>query len=112
VSSTVNLFALAVGVLFGLAVYAIRDRHVVRVVVGLGILSNAVNLMLIEVGFKGQSAPIHGLPGPAADPLVQALILTAIVISFGVTAFALALSYVLVKDEGTTDVESYRRLRG
>lgn len=107
-----SLMALAIGILFGIAVYAIRHGNTIRIVVGLGILSNAVNLMLILVGFKGVAAPILGLPGPFADPLVQALVLTAIVIGFGVTSFALVLSYVLITEEGTTEADDFRRLRG
>lgn len=101
-----------VGLLFGLAVYAIRHGNTVRVVIGLGILANAANLLLIAVGFPGDVAPILGLPGTAADPLVQALILTAIVIGFGVTAFALVLSYVLIREEESTEMDAFRRLRG
>jgi multicomponent Na+:H+ antiporter subunit C len=112
VRRVVSLLALVVGVLFGIAVYAIRHGNAIRIVVGLGILSNAVNLMLILVGFKGEAAPIIGLSGSMADPLVQALVLTAIVIGFGVTAFALVLSYVLITEEGTTEADDFRRLRG
>jgi multicomponent Na+:H+ antiporter subunit C len=112
VGSIASIFAVVIGILFGLAVYALRDRNAVRVVVGLGILSNAVNLMLIAVGFPGTSAPIIGLGDRPADPLVQALILTAIVIGFGVTSFALVLSYMLIQEENSTDVETFRRLRG
>lgn len=108
----VNLMALVIGLLFGIAVWAIRHGNAIRVVVGLGILSNAVNLMLIAVGFPGTVAPILGLPGTPADPLVQALILTAIVIGFGVMSFALVLSYALIQEEQSTEADSYRRLRG
>ncbi len=108
----VSLFALVIGILFGVAVWAIRHGNAIRIVIGLGIMSNAVNLMLIAVGFKGQVAPFLGVEGTPADPLVQALILTAIVIGFGVTAFALVLSYALIKEEESTEAETYRRLQG
>ncbi|MEE9236446.1 MAG: sodium:proton antiporter [Thermoplasmata archaeon] len=108
----VSFLALVIGILFGVAVWAIRHGNTLRIVIGLSILSNAVNLMLIAVGFKGEVAPIIGLEGAPADPLVQALILTAIVIGFGVTAFALVLSYALIKEEGSTEVDAFRRLRG
>ncbi len=108
----VSLMALVIGLLFGIAVWAIRHGNALRMVIGLGILSNAVNLMLIAVGFKGDVAPIIGLEGAPADPLVQALILTAIVIGFGVTAFALVLSYALIKEEENTEADAFRRLRG
>ncbi len=108
----VSFFALTLGVLFGIAVWAMRHRNALRVVIGLGILSNAVNLLLIGVGFRGDVAPILGLVGSPADPLVQALILTAIVIGFGVTAFALVLSYALIREEESTEVDAFRRLQG
>lgn len=108
----VSLLALVVGLLFGVAVYALRHGHAVRVVIGLGILANAVNLLILSVGFQGEVAPFLGVEGAPADPLVQALILTAIVIGFGVMAFALVLSYVLVREEESTSVEDFRRLKG
>jgi multicomponent Na+:H+ antiporter subunit C len=107
-----SLIALVIGLLFGLAVYAIRQGNLIRVVIGLGIMSNAVNLMLLTVGFRGDAAPIIGLPGTLTDPLVQALVLTAIVIGFGVTSFALVLSYSLSRAEGSTEVEDFRKLKG
>lgn len=75
-------------------------------------LANAVNLLILVVGFPGTVAPFLGAEGNPADPLVQALILTAIVIGFGVTAFALALAYVLIREEETTNVDEFRRLQG
>ncbi len=108
----VSFLALIIGLLFGIGVYAIRHGNAVRIVIGLGILSNAANLMLIAVAFPGDVAPIVGLAGRPADPLVQALILTAIVIGFGVTAFALVLSLALIKEEESTEADSFRRLRG
>ncbi len=108
----VSFLALVIGLMFGVAVYAIRHGNTIRMVIGLGILSNAANLLLIAVGFPGDVAPIIGLAGRPADPLVQALILTAIVIGFGVTAFALVLSYTLIREEGSTEADDYRRLRG
>ncbi|MEM1943945.1 MAG: sodium:proton antiporter [Candidatus Caldarchaeum sp.] len=107
-----DLLALVIGVLFGLGVYCVRQHNVVKLVIGLGILSNAVNLTIVSLGFRGESAPIIGLPEPYTDPLVQALTLTAIVIGFGVTSFALVLGYSLVRSENSVDVEEYRKLRG
>lgn len=110
--SLVSFLALVIGLLFGIGVYAIRHGNTIRIVIGLGILSNAANLMLIAVGFPGDAAPILSLGGTHADPLVQALILTAIVIGFGVTSFALVLSYALIREEGTTEADAFRRLKG
>ncbi|MFQ5920180.1 MAG: sodium:proton antiporter, partial [Thermoplasmata archaeon] len=98
----VSLLALVIAALFAIAAYAIRHGNTIRVVIGLSILANAVNLLIISVGFKGDIAPFLGVAGTPADPLVQALILTAIVIGLGVTAFALGLAYVLIREEEST----------
>jgi multisubunit Na+/H+ antiporter MnhC subunit len=108
----VSLLALVIAVLFAVAAYAIRHGNAIRVVIGLSILANAVNLLIISVGFQGEVAPFLGAGGTPADPLVQALILTAIVIGLGVTAFALGLAYVLIREEESTEVEDFRRLQG
>ncbi|MDX1534189.1 MAG: sodium:proton antiporter [Thermoplasmata archaeon] len=108
----VSLLALVIAALFAVAAYAIRHGNTVRLVIGLAILANAVNLLIIAVGFQGEVAPFIGAGGSPADPLVQALILTAIVIGLGVTAFALGLAYVLIREEESTEVDEFRRLKG
>lgn len=108
----VSLLALVIAALFAVAAYAIRHGNTIRIVIGLGILANAVNLLIISVGFKGEVAPFLGAGGTPTDPLVQALILTAIVIGLGVTAFALGLAYALIREEESTEVEDFRRLQG
>lgn len=77
-----------------------------RILFGFLILSNAANLfVLCTSGEPGSRlAPIlDGRPGPRVDPLPQALILTAIVIGFGVTAYLVVLLYRLFLDHGTTN---------
>ncbi len=108
----VSLLALVIAVLFAVAAYAIRHGNTIRLVIGLSILANAVNLLIISVGFQGDVAPFIGTAGTPADPLVQALVLTAIVIGLGVTAFALGLAYVLIREEESTEVEDLRELKG
>ncbi|MEE9592179.1 MAG: sodium:proton antiporter [Thermoplasmata archaeon] len=108
----VSLLALVIAALFAIAAYAIRHGNAIRVVIGLSILANAVNLLIISVGFQGEVAPFLGAGGTPADPLVQALVLTAIVIGLGVTAFALGLAYVLIREEESTEVDDFRRLQG
>ncbi|MGF3057405.1 Na(+)/H(+) antiporter subunit C [Microbacterium sp. YY-01] len=80
-------------VLFGCGVYAMLERSLTRVLIGFILLGNAVNLLLLIVMGKPGAAPFFGDEGPLSDPLPQALTLTAIVISFAVTAFLLALIY-------------------
>ena len=84
--------ALLIGVLFAVGVYLVLQRHLTRVLVGLGVLAHAVNTMLLTAGRPGAAPIVDESTGVVADPLPQALILTAIVITFGVTAFLLGLA--------------------
>jgi len=91
-----------ISALFVLSFYLLLQRSISRILLGLLVLSNAANLLIFTVpGLKRGISPIikgDSLAGmPHADPLPQALILTAIVISMGVLAFALALSMKLKK---------------
>lgn len=83
---------LAIGVLFSVGVFMLLQRNLTRVLVGLGILAHGVNVMLLSAGSFGSAPIVDGRDGPLSDPLPQALILTAIVISFAITAFLLALA--------------------
>ena len=84
---------LAIGTLFAVGVYLLLQRNLTRVLVGLGVLAHGVNLMILNASTSIGTAPIiDGREGPLSDPLPQALILTAIVIAFAVTAFLLALA--------------------
>lgn len=98
--------SILVGVLFGCAVYLILQRSFVRVLFGFVILSNAANLLVLSMSGSpvGRVAPVlAGEPQPMVDPLPQALILTAIVIGFGLTAYLVLLLYRLFLDQKTTD---------
>ncbi len=80
-------------VLFACGVYAMLERSLTRVLIGFLLLGNAVNLLLLIVmGVPGR-APFYGVGADISDPLPQALTLTAIVITFAVSAFLLALIY-------------------
>ncbi len=91
------LLALTIGILFAAAVYMLLRRSIVKLVIGLMLLSNAANLLVFVVAGLRRGAPplvpegLSAPPGPVADPLPQALVLTAIVISFGVLSFAVVL---------------------
>ena len=98
--------ALLVGLLFGCATWLILTRNFVRVLFGFIVLSNAANLLVLSMSGRpdGKAAPIITKAAtPMVDPLPQALILTAIVIGFGVTAFLVTLLYRLFLDHETTD---------
>lgn len=104
---TVTL-ALTVGVLFAVGTYLLLQRTLTRVVIGLAIMGHGANLLLLLAGGRAGDAPFVTDAGPpvgAADPLPQALALTAIVITFGVTAFLLALAYRSWQHTHDDDVE-------
>ena len=92
-----TLSAILVGVLFGAGIFLMLSRTPVKLIIGLVFLSNAINLLIfVAAGLTRGKPPIiaageNVVTAPYADPLPQALILTAIVISFGVLAFALVL---------------------
>jgi len=87
------LAALTVAVLVACGVYLLLRARTFSVVVGLSLLSYAVNLFLFFSGrLLGGEPPLAGAATATADPLPQALVLTAIVIGFGMTAFVLILA--------------------
>ena len=90
--------ALLIGVLYAVGTYLLLQRTLTRVVLGLGMLTHGANLLLLASGGSAGAVPFVGrTDGGAgegtADPLPQAMVLTAIVIAFGVTAFLLALAF-------------------
>lgn len=101
------LMAATAAVLFGLGTYLLLQRKLSRIIIGIGLLGHGANVLFVNAGRRGQ-APLVGSgdPGGFADPMPQALVLTAIVISFGVTALLLALAYrswVLTDDDEVAD---------
>jgi multicomponent Na+:H+ antiporter subunit C len=105
------LFAVAVGFLFGSGVFLVLKPDLFRIVVGLVLISNAANLTLMASRLSGGEPPIRPFPadGPVADPLVQALTLTAIVIGFAVTALLLALVYRVYTSHRSVDLDDLSR---
>jgi multicomponent Na+:H+ antiporter subunit C len=90
----VSLALIAImAVLFACGVYAMLERSLTRVLIGFLLLGNATNLLLLIVMGVPGNAPFFGTNGDLSDPLPQALTLTAIVITFAVSAFLLALIY-------------------
>ncbi len=91
-----TVMSVVVGMLFTCGTVLLLKRSLLQVIVGLCLLSHGANLSLIIAGgLKRGGPPILGVGAgpPFTDPLPQALVLTAIVISFGMTAFALVLAY-------------------
>lgn len=93
-----NLFLLiGSGVLIAAGVYLMLDRAMTRMIMGVLLIGNGANLLLLQSGGQAGAPPILGrdstLFADSADPLAQAMILTAIVISMAMSAFMLALAY-------------------
>jgi multicomponent Na+:H+ antiporter subunit C len=82
-----------VGVLFASGTFLILQRSLTRIILGVGMLANGVNIVILGTGARSGEAPIIGRDGEFTDPVPQALVLTAIVIGFGITAFLLALAW-------------------
>lgn len=89
------VMAFSTALLFSLGTYLLLQRRLSRLVIGLGLVGHGANLLLLLAGGERGVAPIIGSTGSerVADPMPPALALTAIVISFAVTAFLLALAY-------------------
>ncbi|WP_022867329.1 Na(+)/H(+) antiporter subunit C [Schaalia vaccimaxillae] len=102
---------LVAGVLAGAGVYLILERSLSRIFIGLGLLTHGVNVLLLAGGGAAGRPPLLGSEDEAAiaDPLPQAMMLTAIVLSLGTTAFGLALAYrqwrLTGHDEVVDDIE-------
>ncbi|HEY8589917.1 MAG TPA: Na(+)/H(+) antiporter subunit C [Naasia sp.] len=109
---TVSLALLvAMAVLYACGVYLLLEKSMTRVILGVLLVGNATNLLLLMMSGPSGAAPIVDgeEAGPFSDPVPQALILTAIVITFAVSAFLLALVYrswrLAQKDEVQLDEE-------
>lgn len=105
---SVNLsLVFTAAVLVGGGVYLILERSLTRVLVGLVMLSNGVNLLFMVAGGPAGDPPVEGTTDPAsmADPLPQALVLTAIVIALATTAFLLAMAHRNWQLHGNDDVQ-------
>lgn len=113
------LLAITAGVLFAAGLYMMLRRSLVKILVGLLLLSYAVNLLLFSSGTLTPGLPPIlpsdvglGLAANYADPVPQALILTAIVISFGLTAFAVVLLRQTYQTIGVDDLDEFRNTDG
>lgn len=111
------LFALATGIMFGMGIFQLLRRDLIKAAMGFFILFTSINLLFLAVGaFDGDVAAYvdaqNQIAGQSSDPLVQALILTAIVISFG--SFALLLGFIAVTSRRfkTVDSDEVDHLKG
>jgi multicomponent Na+:H+ antiporter subunit C len=103
-----------VGLFFAAAIYLILSRHIVRLLLGIALFGNAVNLLLFTAGRIPSEVPpiipagVSVAAEATANPLPQALILTAIVISFSFFAFLLVLAYRAYQALGTDETDRMR----
>lgn len=106
------LTALTIGTLFAVGVFQLLRRNVIRSAIGLVILATAVNLFLMTTGaYEGVDPAYTSSEGLTSDPLPQALILTAIVISMGGTAFVLAMLYIISARYQTANMDEVNNLK-
>ena len=98
-----------IAVLFAVGSYLLMERSLTRVALGVGVIGNGVNVLIIASGSEPGEAPIIGREGVLTDPLPQALVLTAIVIGFALLTFLMTLAWrnwtITGNDEVEDDVE-------
>ncbi|OBR64035.1 Na(+)/H(+) antiporter subunit C [Paenibacillus oryzae] len=102
--------SITIGVLFTIGVYLLLSKSLLRIILGTSFLTHGVHLLLLTMSkLKTGAPPLLGEEAQSyTDPLPQALILTSIVISFGVTSFLLVLAYKSYQKLGTDDMEKLR----
>lgn len=108
------LLAITSGTLYAAGIYLMLRRRIAQLIVGIGLLNNGTNILIFTSGGLTRAVPPilppEGQPMPEsfADPVPQALILTAIVIGFGVLAFALVLSHQMHRATGSDELGGSR----
>ena len=105
------LLALVSGTLYAAGIYLMLKRRLAQLIVGLSMLANGSNVLIFTAGITRDRAPIVDAAGDAssadfADPVPQSLVLTAIVIGFGVLAFSLVLAHRVHRSSGTDDIDA------
>ena len=107
------LLAIVIGVLYACGVYMLMRRSIVKLIIGLALLAHGASLLVFTAAGLTRAVPPvipygEKVVAGVADPLPQALILTAIVISFGVQAFAMVLAYRAYQTVGTDDLDDMK----
>lgn len=98
------LQSIVIALLFGMGAYLMLKRDLIRLIAGMILVGNAANLFIMASGLRSGMAPIYPLDKETADPLVQAMVLTAIVISFATAALALSLVYRVYTSHDSVDI--------
>lgn len=108
------LLAILTGVLYTAGVYMLLRRSILKFIIGIIFMSNATNILVFLAAgvVQGRPAFVNGQASnasPVADPLPQALVLTAIVIGLGIIVFTLALKYKYFQLTGTDDLDQLKQ---
>lgn len=110
-----NLLAITIGVIYAVSFYLMLRRSMVKIILGVLVFGQGVNLLIfLSAGLTRSQEAFLGPgyeppPAPYSDPLPQALILTAIVIGFGVLAFTLALMHRTHRVVGSDDIDELQQ---
>ncbi|HSH04219.1 MAG TPA: NADH-quinone oxidoreductase subunit K [Anaerolineae bacterium] len=108
----VLLTSIGIGMLFGVAIYQMLQRNVIRSAIGIILLGNAINLFLLAAGSQNGLVPAYDKAKDVMpDALPQAFVLTAIVISMGGVAVILAMLYIVSARYGTGDLDEINGLK-
>jgi multicomponent Na+:H+ antiporter subunit C len=109
------LLAVVVGTLYASGLYLMLRRRLAQLIVGLGLLANGSNVLIFTAAGLTRARPpivsadvVAATGTPFADPVPQSLILTAIVIGFGVLAFSLVLAHRVHRSAATDDIDAIR----
>jgi multicomponent Na+:H+ antiporter subunit C len=109
------LLAVIAGVLYASGLYLMLRRRLAQLIIGLSLLSNGSNILIFAAAGVTRARPPLMSPGmtadQVADPVPQSLILTAIVIGFGVLAFSLVLAHRVHQSSGSDDIDAIARDR-
>jgi multicomponent Na+:H+ antiporter subunit C len=104
------LLAIVAGVLYASGLYLMLRRRLAQLIIGLSLLSNGSNILILAAAGVTRAAPPLLTPGvdagAIADPVPQSLILTAIVIGFGVLSFSLVLAHRMHQTSGSDDIDA------
>src|SRR5690606_7099722 len=101
----ITVYAVLAGILAAIAVAQLLQRTLTRIVIGVVLLSQSANLLLLIAGGEPGGPPLVGQEGRLSDPLPQALALTAIVITFAILSFLLGLAWRAARLTGDDRVE-------
>ncbi|MCO5190699.1 MAG: NADH-quinone oxidoreductase subunit K [Anaerolineae bacterium] len=106
------IIAIGIGTLFAIALYQMLQRNVIRSAIGVILLGSAINLFLLTAGNSNGTGPAYStVTETQVDPLPQALVLTAIVISMGGLAFILAMLYIISARYQTGNLDEIDNLK-